>query len=63
MSPKVDPPSRHVPTIPKDLDALVVKGLAQDPAARFPTAREMARALQRVVPIAPASDVADWVER
>ncbi len=62
MSPKVDPPSRHVPTIPKELDALVLKGLAQDPAARFPTAREMARALQRVVPIAPASDVADWVE-
>ncbi len=62
MSPKVDPPSRHVPTIPKELDALVLKGLAQDRAARFPTAREMARALQRVVPIAPASDVADWVE-
>ncbi len=62
MSPKVDPPSRHVPTIPKDLDALVLKGLAQDPAGRFPTAREMARALQKVIPIAPASDVSDWVE-
>jgi serine/threonine-protein kinase len=62
MSPKVDPPSRHVPTIPKELDALVLKGLASEPANRFPTAREMARALQKVVPIAPASDVSDWVE-
>jgi serine/threonine-protein kinase len=62
MSPKVDPPSRHVPTIPKELDALVLKGLASEPTNRFPTAREMARALQKVIPIAPASDVSDWVE-
>ena len=62
MSPKVDPPSRHVATIPKELDALVLKGLSQDASARFPTAREMARALQKVVPIAPASDVSDWIE-
>jgi serine/threonine-protein kinase len=62
MSPKVDPPSRHVSSIPKELDALCLKGLAQEPSNRFPTAREMARALQKVIPIAPASDVSDWVE-
>ena len=62
LSMDVDPPSRHAPDVSPELDALVLRGLEKDPSKRMRTAREMARALQRVVPAAPASDVAEWVE-
>lgn len=42
------PPSREVPGLPTSLDAIVLRGLSLDPAARFPTALEMAEALHRV---------------
>jgi serine/threonine protein kinase len=58
----VDPPSLHAPGIPPELDALVLRGLEKDHLQRIPTARDMARALQRIAPAAPASDVAEWVE-
>jgi serine/threonine-protein kinase len=57
-----DPPSRHVADLPRGLDALVMKGLAPDPAARFATAREMADALMDIVPPAFPSQVGPWVE-
>jgi len=38
-------PSRHAPHIGPDLDALVLRGLARDPATRFESASAMARAL------------------
>jgi serine/threonine-protein kinase len=41
----VAPPSRHVPTIPADLEAVVLRCLAKDPAARFPDARALGAAL------------------
>jgi serine/threonine protein kinase len=62
LSTEPDPPSRYVAGLPPDLEALVMRGLKKDPADRTQTAREMARSLQRVVPVAPASDVADWVQ-
>ncbi len=62
LSTEPDPPSRYVPDIPPELEALVMQGLAKDPATRTQTAREMARRLQKVVPVAPASDVAEWVQ-
>ncbi|HTB74134.1 MAG TPA: serine/threonine-protein kinase [Polyangiaceae bacterium] len=62
LSTEPDPPSRYVPDIPPELEALVMEGLAKDPATRTQTAREMARRLQKVVPVAPASDVAEWVQ-
>jgi hypothetical protein len=39
-----------------------MQGLEKNPEERTPTARDMARRLQRVVPVAPASDVAEWVQ-
>ena len=57
------PPSWHVPDLPSVLDALVMKALAPDPAARFRTAREMAEELVRVAPPAFAADVGAWAER
>lgn len=40
------PPSRHNPHIPSDLEAVVVKCLAKDPAARYQTVAELAFALE-----------------
>lgn len=60
---RAPPPSSLVDDVPAALDAVVMKGLARDPAARFETAREMALALERAVPPAPAHAVGEWLER
>jgi serine/threonine protein kinase len=59
----LSPPSKFSPAIPPELDRVVMRGLAANPQTRFATAREMARAIQRAVLVAPAADVGDWVER
>jgi eukaryotic-like serine/threonine-protein kinase len=56
------PPSAHAPGLPAGLDDLVMTGLAIEPAARFPSARAMADALQRLVPPSFPTEVAAWVE-
>ncbi len=58
----VDPPSLHASGVSRELDALVLRGLAAEPSARFATAREMARALEGVVAVASASAVGEWVD-
>ena len=55
-------PSLYAPSVSPELNRLVVRGLDPNPEARFPSAREMARALQRTTTVAPPSDVGDWVE-
>jgi serine/threonine protein kinase len=62
LYPRVEAPGRIVAGISRELDAVVMRGLDPNPAARFPTAREMGQALQRVIPPATAYDVGDWVE-
>jgi len=62
LAAEVKPPSTVSPRVPPELDALVLRALDASPAKRFQTAREMSRALQKIVPPAPASDVADWLE-
>jgi serine/threonine-protein kinase len=59
---EIEPPSRRVKGLNPALDAIVCKGLAREPSARFLTAGEMACALEAWRPIAPASQVAAWVE-
>lgn len=45
-----EPPSRHLPgLISENLDAVVMKALEKDPADRFQTAQQFARALYRTV--------------
>jgi hypothetical protein len=58
----VVPPSRHAQGVSPELDAIVLRALGRDPAARFATAREMARAIEAATPIATASGVGDWAE-
>jgi eukaryotic-like serine/threonine-protein kinase len=55
-----DPPSRYAPGLSPEIDALVMRALARDPADRFATALEMAEQLARVAPPAFATAVGAW---
>ncbi len=55
-------PSTYAPNVPPEVDAIVMKGLQPAANDRYPSARDMARAVQRVARIASASDVGEWVE-
>jgi serine/threonine-protein kinase len=46
-----------------ELDAVVLRGLERDAAARFPTALDMAEALEDVLVPASPREVGAWVER
>jgi serine/threonine-protein kinase len=59
---KIDPPSQFSAAITPEVDALLLRGLARDPAARFASARDMALALERVIGLASAYEVGEWVE-
>ncbi len=55
------PPSAHA-GVPRQLDAIVMRGLSADPRRRWATAKEMAVAIERANLVAPAADVAAWVQ-
>jgi eukaryotic-like serine/threonine-protein kinase len=68
---EVQPPSKaardnrapaDVQTIER-LDAVVMRGLARDPAKRFAAANDMAVALERCLAPASAAEVAHWLEQ
>jgi eukaryotic-like serine/threonine-protein kinase len=44
------------------LDSTILRSLAMEPEKRFTTAREMAIEIERKIPPATGSEVADWVE-
>lgn len=56
-------PGTFATDLPRSLDAVVLRGLARSPAERFPTALEMAFALEQCQPPAKESEVAAWVMR
>ena len=58
----IDAPASVAPHVPEPLNAIVLRGLARDPADRFETARDLARVLREAVRPASASEVSDWVE-
>jgi|CZKU01.1.fsa_nt_gi serine/threonine-protein kinase len=58
----IDAPSAVAPHVPELLNAIVLRGLARDPADRFATARDLARGIREAVRPASASEVTDWVE-
>jgi eukaryotic-like serine/threonine-protein kinase len=44
---KIDPPSKRDPTVPPEIDELVMKAIAAEPGERFQTAEELREAVQR----------------
>jgi serine/threonine-protein kinase len=54
-------PSRRNPELPAALDAVLLRGLARQPAARFAHAREMALELEATLPPATPHATAEWV--
>jgi eukaryotic-like serine/threonine-protein kinase len=58
---RVKPPSAHRPALSPAIDDLVLRALDSKPETRFPTAYEMATALEAAAAPALAREVADWV--
>ena len=58
----IEAPSAFVPSLPPELDRVVLRGLERDPANRFESAREMALALEAAVAPASAAEVGAWVD-
>jgi serine/threonine-protein kinase len=57
----VEAPSARNPSVPTAFDAIVMRGLARDPAQRYATARDMASDLERAAPAIRASELGVWV--
>jgi eukaryotic-like serine/threonine-protein kinase len=58
---EIDPPSRLVPGLAPVFDDVIARGLAKDPALRFPTAEAMAAELERGAALWNASAIGAWV--
>jgi serine/threonine-protein kinase len=65
LSSEIEPPSKLRADIPAELDDIVLKALQRNPDERWKSARDMGKALRRVLaaqedPIGPA-ELADWM--
>jgi serine/threonine-protein kinase len=56
-------PSKVVPGPDRKTDAIVLRGLARNPGRRYESARTMALAIEAALPLAPPSQVGQWVVR
>ncbi len=66
MSGSIRPPSEVRPDLPEEIDAVVMGALTRTPQDRYPTARELGRAIERFIhafcePLGLA-DMAEWME-
>ncbi|HLK41548.1 MAG TPA: serine/threonine-protein kinase [Polyangiaceae bacterium] len=59
---QVDKPSLYARGLGREADQIVLRGLARERDDRYPTAREMALAIEAAMPLAPPSQVGTWVE-
>src|SRR5262245_34403368 len=59
---EIPAPSEIAPSVPKALDAIVLRGLARNREERFATARDMAVALERALTPATPREVGEWME-
>jgi serine/threonine protein kinase len=59
---KVEPPSNFNRQLDAATDAVVMRGLAREPDARFVTARDMALAIEQTIGLASPYEVGEWVE-
>ncbi|MGH7284132.1 MAG: serine/threonine-protein kinase, partial [Polyangiaceae bacterium] len=58
----VPTPRTFVPTLPEELEMVVMRALSRNRDDRFATAREMAQALETVMHPSTASEIGNWVE-
>lgn len=56
-------PSEIVPSLPRELDRVVLKALARDPDKRFDSAHDFAEALRKAASEGSRRAVSDWVAR
>jgi len=59
---KISPPGQHVEGLDPAWDEIVLRGLERDEERRWPTARDMAMAIESRLQLARASEVGEWVE-
>jgi hypothetical protein len=57
-----EPPSGLAAGLSPEVDAVIMRGLAREPTRRYPTARAMAEALEKVLAPAPHAEVARWLD-
>jgi serine/threonine protein kinase len=57
----VKPPSRMAPAVSPRIDEVVLKATARRPGDRYPTARDMAAALERDGTAASATEIREWL--
>jgi eukaryotic-like serine/threonine-protein kinase len=62
MNDVIVPPSEVAPELPKELDAIIMKGLDREASNRWESARELAAQLEKVVRAAPPREIGAWVE-
>ncbi|WP_437972046.1 serine/threonine-protein kinase [Sorangium sp. So ce260] len=58
----IPPPSSLAAHVPPALDAVVLRALERNAEGRYPTARELAIAIEEAVPLASPRAVGEWVE-
>ena len=59
---QISAPSVFEPELPRDLDAVVMRGLSREPEKRFPDARAMAGALDELIPKIEGPTLEEFVE-
>ncbi|MGK3993570.1 serine/threonine-protein kinase [Sorangium sp. So ce1024] len=59
----IPPPSSIAAHVPEALDAIVLRALERNAEGRYPTARELAIAIEDAVPLASQRAVGEWVEQ
>jgi serine/threonine-protein kinase len=59
---EVEAPSVYAKGLGSGVDSIVLRGLARDRNGRYPSAREMALAIEAVMPLATPSRVGAWVD-
>lgn len=59
---EVPAPSTFAPALPSGLDEIVLRALDRKPENRFPSAKEMARAIENCVPLVGPGEIGEWVQ-
>lgn len=59
---EVPPPSQWMAGLSPEIDAVVLRALSKDPDQRYQTAEELALDVEKVIDLAPPSEVGAWLD-